>query len=208
MKKYVFDKSIYLGYLKKNFNSGTIIEMDENNLFIFGEQINDMRDINICIKKGYVIPFEGSRFDVSNVEVNAETDNKESDTFLGFKVEREEEIGNVIPLNNFKPTVLDESKAFIEEDGKIIQPTSRISVTPAVTNSEITKSTEVESETENLVEPLSAKTSTKRSNTKTVKDKVTKSSSNVKKSKVAEKMAIENEKVTGEVRGMNIIKSE
>ncbi len=222
MKKYVFDKSIYLGLLKKSFNAGDAIELDENCVVINGEQINDLRDIKICIKKGYIVPFEGSRFDAEQEEVEEVEEKKEdSDTFFGFKVDREEAIGKSIPLSKFRPTVIDESKPFAEENGQIVEATD-IHVAPAQTKTEITSKTSVEPD-EQTVEPLEVKktakknTSAKAKDTKTTAKATTvkkatttksKSESANKKSKIDSNMSIETEKVEGSVRGMNIIKSE
>ena len=222
MKKYVFDKSIYLGLLKKSFNAGDAIELDENCVVINGEQINDLRDIKICTKKGYIVPFDGSRFDAEQEEVEKVEEKKEdSDTFFGFKVDREEAIGKSIPLSKFRPTVIDESKPFAEEDGQIVEATG-IHVAPAQTKTEITSKTSIEPD-EQTVEPLEVKktakknTSAKAKTTKTTAKATTvkkatttktKSESANKKSKIDSNMSIETEKVEGSVRGMNIIKSE
>lgn len=215
MKKYVFDKSIYLGLLKKSFNAGDVIEMDENCVIINGEQINDLRDVKICVKKGYIIPFEDSRFDKVEELKDEVVESKPTDSFYGFKVDREDDIGKSIPLSKFRPTVIDESKAFAEEDGQIVEATG-IHVAPAQTKTEITGKTKVEAD--DVVEPLTPvkktakKTTTaKTKTTKTTTAKTTKKTAEKaddKKSKIDSSMSIETEKIEGSVRGMNIIKSE
>lgn len=212
MKKYVFSKSIYLGFLKKNFNAGDVIELNETNFTCNEEKINDLRDIKICIRKGYVVPFEGSKFDSLQEDIiEIETETVKEESYYGFKVDKGENV-KTIPISKLKTTVLDESKVFVEEDGEILN-TTNIFIAPAVTKTEINDS--VKDVEESIPEPLSeiAEVSETNDSKESVRKaptakKATSKKAAPKKSKVDSKIGIESEKVTGTVRGMNIIKSE
>ena len=158
MKKYVFDKSIYLGLIKKNFNAGDTIDLSDNKAIINGEQITDLRDIMICLKKNYLIPFAGSVYD-KVVEIKEEVEEKikdtvdtVTDTFFGFKVSREDSDAEVIPLSKYtKTTKIDETQAFAEEDGQITEATG-IHVAPAISTTQISDKTVEEESIDKEVE--------------------------------------------------------
>ena len=238
MKKYVFDKSIYLGLIKKNFNAGDTIELSDTKAVINGEEVTDLRDIMICLKKNYLIPFAGSVYD-KVVEIKEEVEDKikdavdtVTDTFFGFKVSREDTDAKSIPLSKYtKTTEIDETKAFAEDDTGISEVTG-IHVAPAVSKTEISDKTETEGDVTKDVEAAEsvleqdvkvdskdttkAKTTAKNAKKATKKEtkkpstKETKKSTKkeAKKSEIVKDMDIKEEKEVGTVRGMKVLKSE
>lgn len=235
MKKYVFDKSIYLGLIKKNFNAGDTIELSEKSAIVNGEEITDLRDIMICLKKNYLIPFAGSVYD-KVVEIKEEVEDKikdavdaVTDTFFGFKIQNGDGDSEMIPLSKYtKTTEISEDKVFAEENGVITEATG-IHVAPAISKTEINDKTAVEPTVEEVVKmaeeekKTEEKTTTKKTTKKTTakkdtvkkdtvkKDTVKKDTAkkaSTKKSKIVENMEIKTEEVAGEVRGMKVIKGE
>ena len=62
IKKYVLTRQAHFGYTKQSYVGGTIITVnyDENNYTANGTVFNDLRDVNIAVRAGFLDAFSDS----------------------------------------------------------------------------------------------------------------------------------------------------
>lgn len=117
MEKYIFTKKVALGFIKKMATVGEIVSFYKNYAMFQNQKFGQLRDFEICKKFGYLVPAE-QYIEPESVEV--QNLQKQQDNKFGFKVKKETEQTNIIPLKKFlHPTELNQDQVFVQEDGMI-----------------------------------------------------------------------------------------
>lgn len=117
MEKYIFTKKVALGFIKKSAIPGEVVSFYKNYAMFQNQKITQFRDFEICKKYGYLVPQNEY---VQVKEIVKEQQNKAQGNKFGFKVKKETEETNIIPLKKFlKATEIDQNQTFVQEDGVI-----------------------------------------------------------------------------------------
>ena len=117
MEKYMFTKKVALGFIKKSAIPGEVVSFYKNYAMFQNQKITQFKDFEICKKYGYLVP-QSQYVQIKPIAV--ESQNKDQNNKFGFKVKKETEQTNVIPLNKFlKATEINQNQTFVQEDGII-----------------------------------------------------------------------------------------